>query len=109
MTKDINSISASDSPETSPGLAVVLYMFTCGIYPLIWYYTQGQKLYTLGQSKGVSVTDTGSTYLLWILLGAFLFGLGPLIAVAKFIKNYNSLAIVYNNRVVTGVMSNSKN
>jgi len=102
MTKDINKVTASDSPETSPGLALVLYMFTMGIYPLIWYYTQGQKMFNTGISKGVPVNEKGSSYLLWIILGSLLFGLGPLIALYKFIKNYNNLALVYNNKVVTG-------
>lgn len=102
MTKDINALTASDSPETSPGLAVVLFLFTMGIYPLIWYYTQGQKMYNAGASKGVPISDKGSTYLLWIILGSLLFGLGTLIAIAKFIKNYNNLVLVYNNKVITG-------
>lgn len=102
MTKDINTMTASESPETSPGLALVLYMFTCGIYPLIWYYQQGQKLYDTGMAKGVAVREKGSSYLLWIILGSFLIGLGPLIAIAKFIKNYNNLVVVFNNKVITG-------
>ncbi len=101
MTTDINTITSSDSQETNPGLAVVLYMFTMGIYPLIWYYTQGEKMYNTGMRMGVQVKERGSSYLLWIILGAFLFGLGPLIALAKFIKNYNNLAVVYNNKVIT--------
>ncbi|WP_051571582.1 DUF4234 domain-containing protein [Ruminiclostridium cellobioparum] len=102
MTSDINTLTAAESAETSPGLALVLYMFTGGIYPLIWYYQQGQKLYDSGMAKGVAVKEKGSSYLLWIILGAFLIGLGPLIALAKFIKNYNSLVLIYNNKVVTG-------
>lgn len=102
MTKDINTLTANNSPETSPGLAVVLYMFTCGIYPLIWYYQQGQKLYDAGTTMGVQVNEKGSSYLLWIILGSFLFGLGPIIALYKFLKNYNNLALIFNNKVVTG-------
>lgn len=100
MTSDINTITGDEAPETSPGLALVLYMFTCGIYPLIWYYQQGQKLYNSGMAKGVAVKETGGTYLLWIIPGALLFGLGPLIALAKFIKNYNNMVVVFNNRVI---------
>ena len=49
-----------------------------------------------------AVQESGVTYLLWILVGSLLFGLGPLIATYKFIKNYNNLVVAYNARVAGG-------
>ena len=101
-TKSVNQLAQGDNRDFSPVLAVVLYIVTCGIYPIIWYYTQGERLKDTGTRMGVQVQDSGVTYLLWILVGSLLCGLGPLIATAKFLKNYNNLVIAYNARVANG-------
>lgn len=99
IQKDLN-IVCEDGNDTSPGLALVLWLVTCGIYPLVWQYIQGERMKTAGNVKGIPIQESGSTYLLWSILGSLLCGLGPLIAMAKFIKNFNALATVYNQKII---------
>jgi len=46
-----------------------------------------------GITKGVQVNEGGLTYILWSFL---LPGIGGLVAIAKFLKNYNNLVTVSN-------------
>ncbi len=100
MTDSINKICAGDGRDTNSGLVLVLCLFTFGIYPMIWLYIQGDRMKSQGDVMGVPIADTGLTYLLWHLLGAFLCGIGPFVAIHKFLKNYNSLVVIYNNKLI---------
>lgn len=98
MTRDINEITKADNKSTSPGLALLLWLITCGIYPIFWLYILGDRMQQSGVRMGVQVKDSGGTYILWYLLGAFIV-VGPFVAIYKLIKNYNNLAVVYNSKL----------
>lgn len=45
---------------------------------------------------GVSIQENGTTYLLWTLVGIFLCGVGPFIALYQALRNMNVLCAGYN-------------
>ena len=99
--RDLNTV-CGDGDDVNPGLALVLFLVTCGIYPIIWLYMQGERMNKAGAVKAVPIADTGVTYLLWALVGSLLCGIGALVANFKMIKNFNALAMVYNHQVIGG-------
>lgn len=97
MAEDVNIICYGDGEETTGGAAMILlFMFTCGIYPYIWHYKLGNRLQNNAKRYGMDFSESGTTVLLWLILGMFIV-IGPYIAVYILIKNTNNLARAYNN------------
>lgn len=93
MTRDLNQIIGEQ--KIDPALAVLLSIVTCGIYTYIWYYQYGNYIQDVAQANEIRVFENGTTYLLWLILGAFIF-VGPIIAEYLFISNFNKIAQAYN-------------
>ena len=95
--QDVNTVCRGDGRET-PGLVkfILLGLVTCGIYSFIWYYSLENRLQDNGPRYGVEVRQSGSTILLWMLVGIFLCGLGPLIGMHIMLSNTNALCAAYN-------------
>lgn len=100
MTKDLNMMAGNDDKYVDPMLAVILSIVTCGIYTWWWYYQMGNRMQNMGMANNVPVEENGTTYLLWILLGALVCGIGPFIGMYLFIKNFNNLAFAYNASIM---------
>ncbi len=98
MSRDINTVVGEDGKSVDPGLALVLAIFTFGIYPIIWLYIEGDRMKAAGDTKGANIKDSGVTYLLWMLLGSLIV-IGPIVALVKFINNYNTLVVLYNAKL----------
>ncbi len=98
MARDINTVTDDDS-GLSPALVLVLSVFTLGIFMIIWMYISSAKMQTAGITKGVQINDSARSIILWMTVGIFIF-VGPFIGRYKFIKNYNTLATVYNHQTV---------
>lgn len=101
-TKNINTMAGDDGSFVDPALAVILTLFTCGIYPLWWYYKLGNRMQNMGAANSIRVEESGSIYLLWMLFGILICGIGPLIAMYLFIKNVNLLTDAYNAATYAG-------
>ena len=97
MIKDINTACAGDGDET-PGLLVyiLLSLVTCGIYSYVWLYKVGERLARNCQRYGYSVTENGTTVLLWFIFGMWLCGIGPFIGWNILINNTNMVCMGYN-------------
>lgn len=100
---DINTLTYDDG-EPLPNYLVVflLGLVTCGIYTYWIYYKMGDKLYNCGQRRGVMVTETAQTILIWCLVGLVTGGLGVWVAMFFCFENYNKLATHYNQMVSSG-------
>lgn len=83
----------------NPGTTMLLYLFV-PFYAFYWTYTFGNSIQANAKQYNIHIKDSGSTYLLWFILGSFLFGLGPIISIVKFISNYNYLVAGYNESVL---------
>lgn len=99
IAKDINKICWDDGKKTT-GLVgyIVFTIITCGIYSFVWHYKFAERLADNAPSYGVNIREGGSTVLLWMIVGAFLCGIGPFVAIHTQIKNLNAMAKAYNAR-----------
>lgn len=97
MARDMNVMCEGDGEQTA-GLAVfiLLSFVTCGIYAWIWYYKLGNRLATNAPRYGLNFQENGTTILMWLLIGSFVCGIGPFVAMHILIKNTNTLASAYN-------------
>ena len=93
----MNIIGEGDGEET-PDLAklILLAIITFGIYSLVFYYKLGNRMYNNGARYNVPISENGTTILLWMIPGSWLFGIGPFVAWYKMIHNMNKLAEAYN-------------
>lgn len=96
--EDINTVFYGDG-EDSPNyiLVFLLSIITCGIYGFYWYYKQANRIYRGAYERyGVPVTETGTSVLIWMLLGSLVCGLGTFVAQYFMINNLNKAASAYN-------------
>lgn len=97
-TEDLNAITEGDGEPLQNYIVVILLsIITCGIYKYVWMYKLGNKLQMNGPRYNVNIQENGTTILLWTILGAFLLGIGPIVAQYFLINNFNELAVRYNN------------
>lgn len=97
MIEAINIACDGDDEETpSLVMLILLSIVTCGIYSFYFYYKMGNRLAVNAARYGLYFPETGTTVLLWMLLGSFLCGVGPLIAMNILITNTNKICSAYN-------------
>ncbi len=97
LAEDVNDLCEGDGENTSGIVAFILLgMVTCGIYTIVWWYKLANRLQANGPRYNVPIQENGTTYLLWVLLGSLLCGLGPFIALNFVIQNTNKLSVAYN-------------
>lgn len=97
MTKDLNAMAGNDDKYIDPAIAVLLSIVTCGIYTFWWYYSMGNRVQQMGRANNIMVEEGGTAYLLWMVIGSFICGIGYLIGMYLFIKNFNNVSYVYNS------------
>ena len=97
LARDVNIMCRDDGQKTGGLLAfILLSIVTCGIYALYWEYSLGNRLAANAPRFGLNFQENGTTVLLWYLVGAFLCGIGPYVAMYILIKNSNALGAAYN-------------
>ena len=97
MARDVNEMCKEDGDKTGGLLAYILLSFiTCGFYSIYWEYKIANRLQENAPRYGISFSENGTSVLLWILIGAFICGIGPFVAMNILIKNTNRLAVEYN-------------
>lgn len=98
VSEDMNVACAGDGDETA-GLVkyILLTLVTCGIYAWVWHYKLGNRLQINARRYGMEFQENGTTILLWMLLGSFIFGIGTFIAMYIIINNVNKICEAYNN------------
>ena len=97
LAEDVNEMCKEDGQKTG-GLAafILLSLVTCGIYAYYWYYQIANRIQLNAPRYGITVQESGTTILLWCLIGLLLCGIGPLVAMHFIIKNTNAMAVAYN-------------
>ena len=96
VEEDVNTMCAGDGKETmNYWLVFLLGMVTGGIWNWVWLYQVHDRVFAAGKRYGVNTTCTGSTYLLWGLVGS-LICVGPFIALYKSVEDLNAVGKAYN-------------
>lgn len=99
MGNDVNKICEGDNKAQMPYiLALLLGLVTLGIYPIYWVYKAMNRLNDNAYRYGIRAEYSGSDYLLWMILGAWIF-IGPFVAIHHYMKNLNLFSIVYDQVV----------
>lgn len=99
LSNDVNEVCDGDGQKTGGLLVYLLLGFvTCGIYDFIWWYKLCNRISVNGPRYGVTISENGTTFLLWSILGSLLCGIGPLIALHQVLRNMNTLCAAYNHQ-----------
>ena len=97
LAQDVNEMCEGDGQSTGGLAAFILLSFvTCGFYAYYWYYQLANRLQLNASRYGITVMESGTTILLWCLVGLLVCGIGPLVAMHLIIKNTNAMAVAYN-------------
>lgn len=97
LAQDVNEMCREDGQNTGGLVAFILLSYvTCGLYAYYWYYQLGNRLQLNAPRYGITVMESGTTILLWCLVGLLVCGIGPLVAMHLIIKNTNAMASAYN-------------
>ena len=97
LAQDVNEMCKEDGQKTGGLLAFILLSYiTCGLYALYWYYQIANRLQNNANKYGIIVAESGTTILLWYLIGLLICGLGPFVAMHLIMKNTNAMAVAYN-------------
>lgn len=100
FTDDINRACQGDGDETPNYLLVfVLTIVTCGLYMFYWIYKLGNRIQNNGPRYGLNIQESGTTLLLWYVIGSLVCGIGSYVALYFIIKNANSIFDEYNRHV----------
>jgi flagellar biosynthesis GTPase FlhF len=70
---------------------LLLILVTFGIYSIIWQWKAANRIRDYGRRHNVATKTSGVSWFLWNTIGCMLFGLGPIIALAKFLKSMNMI------------------
>ncbi|WP_053094091.1 DUF4234 domain-containing protein [Anaerococcus jeddahensis] len=98
-SRDVNIACEGDGEYTSGLLKyIILSILTCGIYSVYWNYALANRLASNGQRYGYTIQENGSSFLLWLILGWWVCGLGYFVARNIIIKNLNKICRGYNQQ-----------
>lgn len=99
MAKDVNQMCKEDGDKVG-GLAayIILSILTCGLYQYYWLYKIQNRVQAAGYKYNVPIAESGTTVLLWMVIGSVLCGLGAFVGMHIVIKSTNRLGIAYNGR-----------
>ena len=95
-TRDLNTMVGDAGRNTEPTTVLLLTLVTCGFYTYYWYYDQGNRIKALADRNNITCNENGTSYLLWMLLGWLICGIGYYVGIYLFIKNLNELISAYN-------------
>ncbi len=94
--EEINEICQGDGKDNCHFLiAFLLGLVTFGIYPICWVYKAMNRTKDNAYRYGAIVKNSGSTWLLWLIIGWWICGIGVIVAMAKFVGNINAYSDVY--------------
>ncbi|MBQ7362844.1 MAG: DUF4234 domain-containing protein [Clostridia bacterium] len=102
IANDMNTMCKDDGLKTKGILGfIVLTCVTCGIYPMVWFYGVANRLSENGNKYGLNISENGTNFLLWMIFGALLCGIGPFVAMHALCKNLNRVGEAYNKTLET--------
>ena len=96
MAQSMNAAARKDGKRTWGILPFIIFtIFTLGVYAIVWHYKMITRIRGYCERHGKESCITHKFYLCWTLPGILCL-VGPLIAVARFIKAFNEFCYIYN-------------
>ena len=97
VAKELNISCAGDMKHTRGLFAFIFFsIITLGIYGLAWWLMTASRMNECARRHGMVPRIGGGSFFLWNTIGCLLFGLGPLIAMYKYIHQLNDVNYCYN-------------
>lgn len=95
--EETNITCAEDGKKTRGFFLFLLFsLLTFGIYSWIWYYNVVERWGGYLRNHGRTPSLSGSNYLLWLIIGSFLVGIGMFVATHMYLKAWNETNDFYN-------------
>ena len=92
QAKDLNVVCAEDGKKTGGFVKyLILTPLTLGIYGIIWWCASASRVKAYGARHNVAGVTGAASLILWTTIGSMLFGLGPFIAIHKYMKSTNRI------------------
>ena len=101
ITTDINTMNNKTEPfeiNENPTMVIILSILTCGIFAIFWMYKTGDKIHAMGAERGIEIKETGTSYLLFYILGSFLCVIATYYGLYLFLNNYSKVVDDYNEK-----------
>lgn len=96
MAQSMNAAARKDGKRTWGVLPFVIFtVFTLGVFAIVWHYKMITRIRGYCERHGKESCITHKFYLCWTLPGA-LCVVGPLIALARFLRAFNEFCYIYN-------------
>jgi hypothetical protein len=104
--EETNITCVEDGKKTRGLLLFILFsILTLGIYGWIWCYNIIERWGAYMRKHNRIPSLSGSTYLLWLIVGAFLAGIGILIATYMYLRAWNETNDTYNQLMAPAQIS----
>ncbi len=97
LARELNLTCFEDNKRTT-GLVgfILLSLITFGIYPIVWYCLAASRMGAFFVRRGWQPRITGTSFFCWMTFGILLFGIGPFVAMYKFLHSMNDINLAYN-------------
>ena len=98
ISTEINTVAGPHDGQKTLHFIVValLSALTLGILPLVWYHKLSNRVGAELKRRALACELSAKTFWGWAILGFLLFGVGPLVYVAKLLNAMNALNADYN-------------
>ncbi|MGL5978454.1 MAG: DUF4234 domain-containing protein [Erysipelotrichaceae bacterium] len=95
MVKELNFAARQYNvkPITGFWMALLLSFITCGIYQFFWLYSWGNLHNDLGYVTQANLSDSGTTYVILLLLSPLTCGITGFIMGYRLFENQNRLVL----------------
>ena len=99
VSTDINTIASRYDGKKTTHFCLMAFLFswlTFGISPIVWSHKISARIGKELKRRGIGYSFGAGSFWGWCVLGAFLFGIGPLVYMHKLLKAMNKLSAHYN-------------
>ena len=97
LAHDVNQTCAEDGDNVGGlGAYILLSVVTCGFYSVYWMYKIQNRLHANAPRYNVYIAESGTTVLMWYIIGMLLCGIGSFVAVHIMFKSANKVGMAYN-------------
>ena len=90
VSRDLNAVCADDRRKTGGVVKyILLSIVTLGIYSIIWWCCSAHRIAAYGRRHNVPTETGAASWILWHIFGIFLCGIGPLVALHRYLESMN--------------------
>ena len=99
VSNDINIVASRYDGKKTMHFCLLTFIvapITFGIAGIVWYHRISNRIGAELRRRGIAYSFGAGTFWGWNVLGAFLFGIGPLVYIHKLFKAVNLMNAHYN-------------